>query len=76
MAKLHKKWFVSHFFLKQLYPPPKYFGKYFLSFLLFVFIPLHLNYKCILINLRIIYRKLHNPIPISCNPYKAFILIS
>lgn len=75
MAKLHKKWFVSHFFLKQLYPP-KYFGKYFLSFLLFVFIPLHLNYKCILINLRIIYRKLHNPITISCNPYKAFILIS
>ena len=21
MAKLHKKWFVFHFFLKQLYPP-------------------------------------------------------
>lgn len=75
MAKLHKKMVCFPLFSETIIPP-KYFGKYFLSFLLFVFIPLHSNYKCILINLRIIYRKLHNPITISCNPYKAFILIS
>lgn len=56
LAKLHKKWCVSHLFLKQLYPPPSFWQAFFIFFT-FRLYSSFMNYIYNLINLHSADRK-------------------